>query len=230
MALPRAWVRSVPLAAAAVMPGLPACRSSPACPGSRSWTRWAITFSRASDWVRELFTTFARARKARARGEGGAAGSGPQGAQEGRDEAPPRIEPHWRHRSREASERAEKERQVPLFEGAVLPGELPPLSLLDDPPERAPGYSTESLEAISRLVELKLRDFGVEVEVVAVQPGPIDHALRAGAGAGREGQPDQQPVEGSRAFAFGDQRARGRSDPRQVRRWASRFRTRRGRW
>ena len=71
------------------------------------------------------------------------------------------------------SQRAEKERQVPLFQGTVLPGELPPLSLLDDPPEQAPGYSKESLEAMSRLVELKLRDFGVEVEVVAVQPGPI---------------------------------------------------------
>jgi S-DNA-T family DNA segregation ATPase FtsK/SpoIIIE len=35
------------------------------------------------------------------------------------------------------------------------------------------GYSTESLEAISRLVEIKLRDFGVEVEVVAVHPGPV---------------------------------------------------------
>ena len=32
-------------------------------------------------------------------------------------------------------------------------------------------YSDEALEAMSRLVELKLRDFGVEAEVVAVQPG-----------------------------------------------------------
>jgi hypothetical protein len=31
----------------------------------------------------------------------------------------------------------------------------------------------EALEAMSRLVELKLKDFGVEVEVVAVQPGPV---------------------------------------------------------
>ncbi|MDP2324765.1 MAG: DNA translocase FtsK 4TM domain-containing protein [Gammaproteobacteria bacterium] len=84
---------------------------------------------------------------------------------------PPRIEPVLA--APQPSQRAQKERQVPLFAGAVLPGELPPLSLLDDPPERPPGYSKESLEAISRLVELKLRDFGVEVEVVAVQPGPI---------------------------------------------------------
>src|SRR4030095_8466589 len=34
-------------------------------------------------------------------------------------------------------------------------------------------YSSEALEAMSRLVELKLKDFGVDVEVVAVQPGPV---------------------------------------------------------
>jgi S-DNA-T family DNA segregation ATPase FtsK/SpoIIIE len=84
---------------------------------------------------------------------------------------PPRIEPVLA--PPQPSRRAQKERQVPLFSGTVLPGGLPSLSLLDDPPERPPGYSKESLEAISRLVELKLRDFGVEVEVVAVQPGPI---------------------------------------------------------
>ncbi|MEZ5564934.1 MAG: DNA translocase FtsK 4TM domain-containing protein [Gammaproteobacteria bacterium] len=84
---------------------------------------------------------------------------------------PPRIEPALA--APQPSQRAQKERQVPLFQGSVQPGELPPLALLDNPPEHAPGYSRESLEAMSRLVELKLRDFGVEVEVVAVQPGPI---------------------------------------------------------
>ena len=70
------------------------------------------------------------------------------------------------------SERVEKERQVPLF-AAAKPGELPPLSLLDDPPPHKPLYSSEALDAMSRLVEIKLRDFGVEAEVVAVQPGPV---------------------------------------------------------
>ena len=70
------------------------------------------------------------------------------------------------------SERVEKERQVPLF-AAAKPGELPPLSLLDDPPPHKPLYAPEALEAMSRLVEIKLRDFGVEAEVVAVQPGPV---------------------------------------------------------
>jgi DNA segregation ATPase FtsK/SpoIIIE, S-DNA-T family len=72
----------------------------------------------------------------------------------------------------EKSERVEKEKQVPLFErsGATA---LPALSLLDDPPPRVGGYSAEALEAMSRLVELKLRDFGVEAEVVEVHPGPV---------------------------------------------------------
>ncbi len=34
-------------------------------------------------------------------------------------------------------------------------------------------YSPEALEALSRLVEVKLKDFGIEAEVVAVQPGPV---------------------------------------------------------
>ncbi|HTU64552.1 MAG TPA: DNA translocase FtsK 4TM domain-containing protein [Steroidobacteraceae bacterium] len=72
----------------------------------------------------------------------------------------------------EKSERVEKERQVPMFD-VPKDGALPPLKLLDDPPARESGYSSEALEAMSRLVELKLKDFGIEVEVVAVQPGPV---------------------------------------------------------
>jgi len=69
-------------------------------------------------------------------------------------------------------ERAEKERQVPLFDPPQA-GELPALGLLDDPGGREASYSAEALEAMSRLVELKLKDFGVDVEVVAVHPGPV---------------------------------------------------------
>ena len=84
--------------------------------------------------------------------------------------AKPRIEPVLA--SLEPSVRAEKERQVPLFEPAEA-GELPPLSLLDDPPVQKQGYSKESLEGMSRLVELKLKDFGIDVEVRSVSPGPV---------------------------------------------------------
>ena len=89
---------------------------------------------------------------------------------------PPKIEPVV-HKV-EKSERHEKERQVALFERPTAK-ELPALSLLDDAPARQPGYSAEALEAMSRLVELKLRDFDVEAEVVEVHPGPGDHAFRA---------------------------------------------------
>ncbi len=83
---------------------------------------------------------------------------------------PPRIEPPAAAPVK--SERVERERQVPLFD-APKSSELPALALLDEPVAREPSYSEEALEAMSRLVELKLRDFGVEAEVVAVQPGPV---------------------------------------------------------
>ncbi|MES1195707.1 MAG: DNA translocase FtsK 4TM domain-containing protein [Steroidobacter sp.] len=76
---------------------------------------------------------------------------------------PPRVE---------KSERLEKEKQVSMFE-TPSGTDLPPLSLLDDAPPATTHYSEEALEAMSRLVELKLRDFGIEVEVVAVHPGPV---------------------------------------------------------
>ena len=84
--------------------------------------------------------------------------------------SPPRIEPP--QPVVEKSERVEKERQVPLFDPPQA-NELPPLKLLDDPPPREPLYSPEALEALSRLVEMKLKDFGIDAEVVAVQPGPV---------------------------------------------------------
>jgi DNA segregation ATPase FtsK/SpoIIIE, S-DNA-T family len=83
---------------------------------------------------------------------------------------PPKIEPVVQ--KVEKSERHEKERQAALFERPAAK-ELPALSLLDDAPKRQAGYSAEALEAMSRLVELKLRDFGVEAEVVEVHPGPV---------------------------------------------------------
>jgi S-DNA-T family DNA segregation ATPase FtsK/SpoIIIE len=87
---------------------------------------------------------------------------------------PPRIEPVLERVevSARASERLERERQVPMFDPPKS-NELPALSLLDNPPPKEGGYSPEALEAMSRLVELKLADFGVEAEVVAVHPGPV---------------------------------------------------------
>lgn len=51
---------------------------------------------------------------------------------------------------------------------------LPSLTLLD-PPEKLSkeGYTREELERLSRDVELRLKDFGIQVHVVAVHPGPV---------------------------------------------------------
>ncbi len=70
------------------------------------------------------------------------------------------------------SDRVEKERQVSLF--LDLPDtNLPPLSLLDEPPPNQETVSIETLEFVSRLIEKKLSDFGVDVKVVAAYPGPV---------------------------------------------------------
>ncbi len=83
---------------------------------------------------------------------------------------PVRIEPVMQ--KVEVSKRVEQERQQKLFEGESIDG-LPPLAILDEAQQSGKGLSKEALEAISRQVELKLQDFGVEVEVVAVHPGPV---------------------------------------------------------
>jgi S-DNA-T family DNA segregation ATPase FtsK/SpoIIIE len=51
---------------------------------------------------------------------------------------------------------------------------LPPYSLLDPPDNKQTmGYSSETLQRMSRLLELKLRDFNIEADVVDVIPGPV---------------------------------------------------------
>ncbi|MFN9807597.1 MAG: DNA translocase FtsK, partial [Betaproteobacteria bacterium] len=70
------------------------------------------------------------------------------------------------------SERKQKERQVPLF-AEMGDSKLPALDLLDEPPPAVETVSTDTLEFTSRLIEKKLKDFGVEVTVVAAYPGPV---------------------------------------------------------
>jgi S-DNA-T family DNA segregation ATPase FtsK/SpoIIIE len=65
-----------------------------------------------------------------------------------------------------------KERQQPLFMN-LGGGKLPLVDLLDGPTAHTATVTPESLEMTSRLIEKKLRDFGVEVHVVAAQPGPV---------------------------------------------------------
>lgn len=70
------------------------------------------------------------------------------------------------------SQRIVKEKQPSLF--SDLPDSpLPPLHLLDEPEKDFEVLSKETLEFTSRLIERKLKEFGVDVKVVAAFPGPV---------------------------------------------------------
>ena len=84
----------------------------------------------------------------------------------------PRIEPLLTAAKTRQSQRVQREKQQNLFANLTI-DDLPPLKLLDDPGDQQAGYSKQALEALSRQVEIKLADFGVQVDVVAVHPGPV---------------------------------------------------------
>jgi S-DNA-T family DNA segregation ATPase FtsK/SpoIIIE len=71
------------------------------------------------------------------------------------------------------SARVAKERQKTLFTDAATDSRLPQVDLLDDPLVRQDTVAPETLEMTSRMIEKKLKDFGVEVRVVAASPGPV---------------------------------------------------------
>ncbi len=70
------------------------------------------------------------------------------------------------------SSRPLREKQIPLFKAPTNEA-LPTLDLLDPPGEQVKGYSKADLEALSRQVELKLKDFKIDAEVESVHPGPV---------------------------------------------------------
>ena len=70
------------------------------------------------------------------------------------------------------SDRIAKERQKPLF-FEMPDSALPQVALLDVAQLRQETVATETLEMTSRMIEKKLKDFGVEVRVVLAQPGPV---------------------------------------------------------
>ena len=71
------------------------------------------------------------------------------------------------------STRVKKEKQTTLFQEFSSNGDLPPLHLLDQPPKEVDQQSPETIEFISRLIEKKLLDFGIEAKVISAQPGPV---------------------------------------------------------
>jgi S-DNA-T family DNA segregation ATPase FtsK/SpoIIIE len=83
---------------------------------------------------------------------------------------PVQIEPAMTEVPR--SDRVVKERQKPLFK--ELPdSKLPQVDLLDAAQVRQETVSSDTLEMTSRMIEKKLKDFGVEVRVVLASPGPV---------------------------------------------------------
>ena len=70
------------------------------------------------------------------------------------------------------STRVAKERQKPLF--TEMPdSKLPQVALLDAALLRQETVSPDTLEMTSRMIEKRLKDFGVEARVVLAQPGPV---------------------------------------------------------
>ncbi len=70
------------------------------------------------------------------------------------------------------SERVSRVRQKPML-AEIFGSRLPSLDLLDPALPRQESVEPETLEMTSRLIEKKLKDFGVDVRVVAAAPGPV---------------------------------------------------------
>ncbi|WP_416467855.1 DNA translocase FtsK [Pseudomonas sp. LFS044] len=73
----------------------------------------------------------------------------------------------------EPSKRVMKEKQAPLFVDSAVEGTLPSISILDPAEEKKIEYSPESLAGVGQLLEIKLKEFGVEVSVDSIHPGPV---------------------------------------------------------
>ncbi len=70
------------------------------------------------------------------------------------------------------SQRVDEERQERLFHDPA-DDQRPPLRLLDATTSALTQIDQAALEGTSRLIERKLREFGVEVKVLAAYPGPV---------------------------------------------------------
>ena len=65
------------------------------------------------------------------------------------------------------------EKPEPPQVDAALEGTIPPLSILDPVQKKQVQYSPESLAGVGQLLEIKLKEFGVEVTVDSIHPGPV---------------------------------------------------------
>jgi S-DNA-T family DNA segregation ATPase FtsK/SpoIIIE len=139
-----------------------------------SWATVAEKVGAALEWIMFKFRNIRNARQDRRAGQVAQAVRHEQVEAKHEKtvhEQPIRIEPAIV--TVQKSERLQKEKQKSLFIEPVAAGDLPALSLLDQPEPSFETVSAETIEFTSRLIEKKLADFGVEVQVVAAQAGPV---------------------------------------------------------
>ncbi|MEH6593701.1 MAG: DNA translocase FtsK 4TM domain-containing protein, partial [Halioglobus sp.] len=132
---------------------------------------WSMTLAtRSRDWFQKTVATF-REKREKDKAQEARKVVITEYVEKEKKRKPPKIKPL--KPQAEKSERAEKERQQPLFDVPVT-GEMPHLDLLDpNEQDRTLGFSKEALEGLSRLLELKLADFGITAQVKSVYPGPV---------------------------------------------------------
>lgn len=85
----------------------------------------------------------------------------------------PTIVPPSAARAPEPIKRIVKEKQASLFVDSAVEGTLPPITILDPAEQKKIEYSPESLAGVGQLLEIKLKEFGVEVSVDSIHPGPV---------------------------------------------------------
>ncbi|QXI35395.1 DNA translocase FtsK 4TM domain-containing protein [Pseudomonas promysalinigenes] len=85
----------------------------------------------------------------------------------------PTIVPPTEAMAPEPSKRVIKEKQAPVFVDSAVEGTLPSISILDPAEQKKIEYSPESLAGVGQLLEIKLKEFGVEVSVDSIHPGPV---------------------------------------------------------
>ncbi len=87
-------------------------------------------------------------------------------------EKPQKAEKAEKPQKAEKDEKPKKEQGSNLYKSGASGG-LPSLSLLDDVSNSGLGYTDEFLVEMGQQVEIKLKDFGFDVTITAVTPGPV---------------------------------------------------------
>ncbi|MDC3360586.1 DNA translocase FtsK 4TM domain-containing protein [Candidatus Thioglobus sp.] len=87
-------------------------------------------------------------------------------------EKPKKTEKTEKPQKTEKTEKSKKEQGSNLYKSGMSGG-LPSLSLLDDVSNSGLGYTDEFLVEMGQQVEIKLKDFGFDVTITAVTPGPV---------------------------------------------------------